>query len=131
MIHLGIGQIKIQKQPMEVFYKKDVLKNFAYFQRKIPVLEPIFNKVVEICEIFKNVFFKEHLRKTTSENIHILRPSTTSKFFTFLVLRCRLILWRKLTIFGAELFFLEMTWNNIKNFTKPTFKIYIKNLTIG
>ena len=41
-----------QKQPLEVFYKKVVLKSLAN-------LTQVFS--YEICEIFKNTFFQEHL----------------------------------------------------------------------
>ena len=59
-----------------MFFKIDVLKNFAKFHRKTPVLQSLFDKVVglqtcnfikkrleyrcffcEICEFFKNTFF--------------------------------------------------------------------------
>ena len=34
-----------QKQPLEVFYNKAVLKKFRNIHREIPVLESFFNKV--------------------------------------------------------------------------------------
>ena len=43
----------VQKQPPELFCKKCVLKNFAKFPRKTPVLESLFNSVSGrnfICE---------------------------------------------------------------------------------
>ena len=38
-----------------MFFKKDVLKKFLNFYRKIPVLEYLFNKVVDLepCNFFK------------------------------------------------------------------------------
>ena len=64
-------QVKLhaQKQPWEVFYKKSVLKNFAKFTEKHLWQSLFFNKVLfscELCEIFKNIFFTEHLRTTAS-----------------------------------------------------------------
>ena len=35
--------------------------------RKTPVLESLFN--YEYCEIFKSIYFKEHLRAAASENV--------------------------------------------------------------
>ena len=37
-----------QKQPPDVLYKKTVLKNFAIFTGKTPVLESLFAKVAEL-----------------------------------------------------------------------------------
>ena len=63
----------------EKFCKKGILKNFAKFHRKIPLSEPLFNKVAglvcnfikkeiltkvfskEFCEIFKNTFIHRTL----------------------------------------------------------------------
>ena len=62
-------KLQAQKQPWEVFYKKSVLKNFAKFTEKHLWQSLFFNKVVfscELCEIFKNIFFTEHLRTTAS-----------------------------------------------------------------
>ena len=40
---------KIQKQPPELFYRKDVLKNFAKLTyRKTSVSESLFNKVAGV-----------------------------------------------------------------------------------
>ena len=52
--------------------KKGVLKKFPKFHRKAPVSESHFLKKetptqvfsCEICEIFKNAYFEEHLRTT-------------------------------------------------------------------
>ena len=57
----------LQKQPLEVFYKKVVLKNFTKLIGKHMCHSLFFNKVAwqfscEFCEIFKNTFSIEHLR---------------------------------------------------------------------
>ena len=52
--------------------KKGVLKKFPKFHRKTPLSESRFLKKetptqvfsCEICEIFKNTYFEEHLRTT-------------------------------------------------------------------
>ena len=53
-----------QNQPLEIFYKKVVLKNFAKFIRKHLFQSQVFS--FEFCEIFKNTFFTEHLWTTAS-----------------------------------------------------------------
>ena len=59
-----------------MFFKISVLKNFAIFRRKrrkIPVLEPLFNKVAglqlscEDSEIFKDSFFHKTPPVATSD----------------------------------------------------------------
>ena len=78
--------ILMQKQPLEVFYKKAVLRNFAILTGKYLCWNPAFNKVVglqacklekeiptqvfsgEYCEIFKNIYFQEYLRMAVSIN---------------------------------------------------------------
>ena len=63
----------VQKQPLEVFYKKSCFWKFRNIYRKTPVLESFFDNFIkkgtptqifscEYCEIFKNTFFEEHLR---------------------------------------------------------------------
>ena len=47
--------IELKKQPLEIFYKNAVLKNFAIFMGK------------HLCEIFQNNYFKEHLRTAAFE----------------------------------------------------------------
>ena len=59
-----------QKQPPEVFCKKRS-SLIAKFHRKTPLLESVFNKSLEsrqtqvfsgeICGIFKNTYYEEHL----------------------------------------------------------------------
>ena len=44
-----------KNQPLEVFYKDAVLKNFAIFMGK------------HLCEIFKNTYFEEHLDMAVSD----------------------------------------------------------------
>ena len=66
-----------QKQPLEVFYRKGVLKNFAKFTGKHLFRSLFFDKFAglkptQVCswefgEIFKNIFFfTVHLRMTLS-----------------------------------------------------------------
>ena len=55
---------KIQKQPPEVFYKKNAPKNFTKFTGK-KTLAQMFS--CEFWEFFKSTFFTEHLWTTASE----------------------------------------------------------------
>ena len=56
-----------QIQPPEVFSKKDVLENFAKHTGKHFCQSLFLIKLpCEVCEIFKNTFFTEHLRVTAS-----------------------------------------------------------------
>ena len=68
-------QLKFQKLPSEVFYKKGVLKNFAKFTGKHLCQSFSFQRtqacnfikkdtLAQFCEIFKNIFLTEHLRAT-------------------------------------------------------------------
>ena len=58
----------MKKQPLEVFYKKAVLKTLANIHRKTPVLESLFNKVAEryfpakFEKFLRTPFFTEHLQ---------------------------------------------------------------------
>ena len=45
-----------------MFFKTSVLKNVPIFTKKTPVLESLFNKVVNIAKFLKTDFFIEHLR---------------------------------------------------------------------
>ena len=56
----------MQKQPPELFYKKAVVKNLQYLQKK-PLLESLFN--AEYCEIFKSTYFEKHQQTAASENM--------------------------------------------------------------
>ena len=76
-----------QKQPLEVFFKKGVPKNFAnftgkhlcwrFFLIKLKVWRPatLLRKTAaqvfscDICEIFKNTYFEEHLRAAATAKI--------------------------------------------------------------
>ena len=54
----------LQKQPLEVFYKKGVHKNFAKFSQacNFPKKESLAQAFsCEFCDIFKYAFFVEHL----------------------------------------------------------------------
>ena len=84
-----------QKQPPEVFYKKDVLRNFAKFTGKHLCQSLFFNKVAgqacnfikketlaqmfscEFCEISQNTFFIEHL--LTAASVSLKNMSITKK----------------------------------------------------
>ena len=72
-----------QKQPMEVFYKKDYLKNFTKFTGKHLCWNLFFKQIcwseacnkketpIQVffcgfCKTFKNIFLTEHLQKTAS-----------------------------------------------------------------
>ena len=62
----------VQKQLQEVLYKKRYSFKFRNIHRKTPVLESLFNKALKetptqvfsckLCDIFKNIYFEEHLR---------------------------------------------------------------------
>ena len=75
--------LQIKSRHRRCSVKKGVLKNFTNFTRKHQCWSPFFNKVAgaydfikketptqvfscEICEIFKNTYFEEHLRTTDS-----------------------------------------------------------------
>ena len=81
---------KLQKQPQEVFYQKDGLKNFAKLTRKYLWQSLFFDKAagmspatllekrlwhrcfhVNFAKILKNTYFEEHLR--TSVNLEYLQ----------------------------------------------------------
>ena len=71
--------MNFKEQPPELFYKKAALENFAKFTEKHLCQSLFFNKLqargkkekktlaqvfsCEFCEIFKNTFFTEHLRR--------------------------------------------------------------------
>ena len=64
----GAMKKKLQKQSFADVLQNRCSKKFRKFHRKIPVLEYLFNKVaglmvffLEVCEIFKNTFFTEHI----------------------------------------------------------------------
>ena len=64
----------VQKQPLEVFYRKSCSLKFCNIHMKKTELESVFNKVVptqvfssKYCNIFINTYFEEHLRTAASE----------------------------------------------------------------
>ena len=77
------------KQPPEMFYKKDVLKDFATFTGKRLCKSLFLNKVVDLSlwnlQIFKNFFFTEHIRESASV-IFIFTILQTSHFIISKVL---------------------------------------------
>ena len=81
VINICLFTLTVKLSPPEVFYKKDVLRNFAKFIGKHLCQGLFFNKVscnfikketlaqvfsCEFCEIPKNTFFTEHLWTTAS-----------------------------------------------------------------
>ena len=70
--------------------KKAVLKNFAIFTGKKPVLESLFNNVagfhaynfikerLQYGKIFKNIYFEKHLQMTASVDRKIFYRATES-----------------------------------------------------
>ena len=78
-----------QKQPLQVFCKKVLLK-FRKFYMKTPMLESLFNRAYnfyyketpvevffcEYCEISKNTYFEQNLRTTASNRNHCLKETT-------------------------------------------------------
>ena len=86
MMMMMMMMILMQKQPPEVFCKKVVLKNFADFTGKHPFSSFFLIKLqawrpatllkktpaqifsCEICRIFKNTYFQEHLQTAASDD---------------------------------------------------------------
>ena len=82
---VGRKLLKYQKQPLKMFCKKNVFKDFRIFTKKTPVLQSFFNKVAvlrtcnfikedsdtsticEMSEMFKNNYFEEHLSMSASK----------------------------------------------------------------
>ena len=84
-----------QKLPPEVFYKKGALKNFAKLAGKNLCQSLSFNKriyfikkktLAQVCKIFKNTFFTEHLRETISVTLLCTIKQFKHKFFSLLYL---------------------------------------------
>ena len=48
----------LQEQPPEVFYKKKLISEIRQYSQE---------NICEYCEIFKNIYFEEHLQTTVSE----------------------------------------------------------------
>ena len=63
----------LQKQPLELFYKKAVLKNYTIIRGKDLRCSLILIKLqgfsCENCKIFKNICSEEHLRTAASKFI--------------------------------------------------------------
>ena len=71
--------MNIQKQPPKVFYKKAVLKNLEIFTgkhlcRSFFLIKLLYQKkdptqmfACEYCEIFKNIYFEEHIGMNASD----------------------------------------------------------------
>ena len=75
-----------QKQPPEVFCKRDALKDFANFKEK-HLLKTLLNKKLQHCEIFKSTCSEEHLRTTASvylkSKLQIMQFTHKPKTFNF------------------------------------------------
>ena len=94
-LHNLLQYYEWQKQPLQVFYKKDILKNFTkftgkhlcltlflqasglQFYLKRDYLAQVFS--CEFCEIFKNTFFTEYLW-TTAPRMALQRSKSCSIF---------------------------------------------------
>ena len=59
---------QVQKQPLEMFYKKAVVKNFAG-KHLCWSLESVSVNLSLFCQIFKSTYFKGHLQTAASENV--------------------------------------------------------------
>ena len=78
----------IKKQPPEVFYERAVPKNFSIFTGKhqcwslflIRFLkrDPSHVLFPEICKMFKNTYFEEHLCTAASVNCHMILPTISN-----------------------------------------------------
>ena len=66
-----------------MFYKKDVLKNFAKFTRKHLRQSLVQVFYCEFCEIFKSNYFEEHLSTTASVQNMFLKISQNLQKNTF------------------------------------------------
>ena len=87
-----------QKQPLDVFCKKGVLKNFVQFTGKHLYQSLFFNEVAcvasnfikketrsqvfscEFCEIFQKTYFEEHLQTATSVTFNTLETWETQGY---------------------------------------------------
>ena len=58
----------MEKQPLEVFCKKGVLRRFPKFTGKHLCQSLAQVLSCEVCKISKNTFFTDHLRATASGN---------------------------------------------------------------
>ena len=67
-------------QPPEVFCKKGIIKNFAKFRGKHLYQRDLDISVFqEFCEIFKNNYSEEHLRRTASDISNARRPTVETE----------------------------------------------------
>ena len=63
-----MSTMNIKKQPLEVFYKKAVLKNFLKIHRKISVLKSLFNQVAGLW-VYNFIKKKRFQHRCLSVNI--------------------------------------------------------------
>ena len=85
MCNWSYGLLITQKQPPEVFCKKFVLENLAYFTgiylcRNLIKTTPTQEFSCEICENCKNNYFEEHLRMTLADHCTLSLASCGRKF---------------------------------------------------
>ena len=74
-----------QTQPLELFCKKRVLKNFFKFHRKTSVLESHFNIVAGLKEFFPN---KVRVSRSTNKKEFLQRNFLEIKFKVFYLGNC-------------------------------------------
>ena len=135
----------IQKQPQEVFYKKNVLKNFAKFTVKHLCQSLCFNKVggiacnlnkketlahvfpCEFCEIFMNTSFTEHLRSINDMNYEFIKNCFNFKNITDNLCHAPILSLppAKSNCFGLYLVLFKecLVWNRLSLSLAPTAKI--------
>ena len=119
-------KLNIQKQPLEVFYKRVVLKNFAKFARKGLCQRLFLNKVAsgtsnfiekktqtqvfscKFCEIFKNNFFTEQPQENGSE---LRTPRIILINFYYEVLLIMSIPWKHIQYMKPRSFLLDSRYD--------------------
>ena len=68
VVAVSFGVNQNQKQPLELFYKKAILKNFAIFTGKQLCWSMFWFFSREYCETFQNTYFEKHLPIAASIN---------------------------------------------------------------
>ena len=108
-----------QKQPPEVFCKKCVLKNVAYFTRKHLCWSLFLKKLQDfrhtetptqvlyrtICKISKNSYFEEHLQATASGVFKILSNIYLTLLNVFFYFKKKCFVLKIIRLFYFVLFF--------------------------
>ena len=119
-------KLNLWKQPLEVFYKRVVLKNFAKFTRKDLCQRLFLNKVAsgtcnfiekktqaqvfsyKFCEIFKNNFFSEQPQENGSE---LRTPRIILTNFYYEVLLITSIRWKHIQYMEPRSFLLDRRYD--------------------